>query len=92
MNIKSLLVKALRELADKIEDGTCEASEDEMLDIFKLVTHEAMSKDRACAYLNMSRATFDNWVRLGVIPRGRKRVGFKELVWYRDELDSIDFS
>jgi hypothetical protein len=27
-------------------------------------------------------------VREGKIPKGRKRKGFKELVWYKDELDT----
>ena len=29
---------------------------------------------------------FDDLVRQGRIPRGRKRKGFKELIWYEDEL------
>jgi len=89
--IRELLSKALRQVADRIDAGTCEMSEQEALDLFNVIIHEAMSKERACAYLNMSRATFDNWVRLGVIPQGRKRMGWKELCWYRDELDSIVF-
>lgn len=30
-------------------------------------------------YLKVSRATFDNYVRAGKIPKGRKQIGFKEL-------------
>jgi predicted DNA-binding transcriptional regulator AlpA len=41
----------------------------------------------ACKHLNLSRSRFDDLVRNKVIPKGRKRVGFKELVWYEDELD-----
>lgn len=30
-----------------------------------------MSKYEACKYLNVSRATFDNYVRAGRLPRGK---------------------
>lgn len=46
-----------------------------------------MSKYEACQYLNISRATFDNYVREGKLPKGTKEAGFKELSWSRKELD-----
>ena len=45
------------------------------------------SKESACKYLNISRATFDNLVRDGKLPKGHKEVGFKELSWSKYELD-----
>lgn len=47
-----------------------------------------MSKVMACDYLGVSRATFDNYVRDGFIPKGIKEDGFKELNWYRSDLDN----
>lgn len=85
-NLTKLLIKELRNTADKLEAGTCEISETEAMDIINTLTHEAMSKESACKFLNVSRATFDLHVSLGNIPKGRKRIGFKELVWYKDEL------
>ena len=35
-----------------------------------------MSKVQACDYLGVSRATFDNYVRDGFIPKGVKQEGF----------------
>ena len=87
-DFRKLVVKYLREVADKIEVGTSEVSESEAIDILRIVAHEAMSKEQACNYLNLSRARFDDLVREKRIPRGRKRVGFKELVFYKDELDA----
>jgi predicted DNA-binding transcriptional regulator AlpA len=46
-----------------------------------------MSKYQAYTYLNMSRATFDNLVREGKLPKGVKVAGFKELFWYKKDLD-----
>ena len=45
-----------------------------------------MSKDVACSYLNISRSKFDSLVAEGKLPKGKKRRGFKELVFYKDEI------
>ena len=87
-DFKKLVVKYLREAADKIEGGNSEISESEAVDILGVVSHQVMSRAQACSYLNLSRARFDELVRLGKLPKGKKRVGFKELVFYRDELDA----
>lgn len=84
---RRMVVKYLREIADKIEVGTSEISESQAMDILSVVAHEAMSKEQACNYLNLSRSRFDDLVRERKIPKGQKRVGFKELVWWKDELD-----
>ena len=84
---RRMIVKYLREIADKIEVGTSEISESQAMDILRVVAHEAMSKEQACIYLNLSRSRFDDLVREGKLPKGKKRVGFKELVYYKDELD-----
>lgn len=86
INIKKLLSNELRKVADKIDAGTCEMSVDEAMSIVNMLTHEPLSKEESCKFLNVSRATFDLHVGLGNIPKGRKRTGFKELVWYKDEL------
>ena len=46
-----------------------------------------MSKYSACQYLNISRAKFDNMVREGKLPEGKKVIGFKEKRWYKKDLD-----
>lgn len=48
-----------------------------------------LSKYAACEYLNVSRATFDNYVREGKLPRGKHEIGFKELSWDRKTLDEF---
>lgn len=37
----------------------------------------------------MSRASFDNYVRSGKLPQGRKQAGFKELSWTKKDLDNL---
>jgi predicted DNA-binding transcriptional regulator AlpA len=45
-----------------------------------------MSKQAAAEFMNMSIPTFDLHIAKGDIPKGKKRKGFKELVWYKCDL------
>jgi predicted DNA-binding transcriptional regulator AlpA len=87
--LRKYATKILREAADKIDAGTCELDEDQVMDIASAVGHQVLSKDEACSFLNLARSRFDDLVREGKIPRGRKRRGFKELIWYKDELTEV---
>lgn len=85
-----LIRKLLLKLVDDIDTGNSNIDEDEqkeILNILNRIHSNRLSKEAACKYLNMSRATFDNLVRDGKLPRGRKEVGFKELSWTKHELD-----
>ena len=84
-----IVASTLRDIADKIDSGdNSELSETEAMDIMSALCHHVMSKDTACRYLNMSRSRFDDLIRMKKLPKGRKRIGFKELVWFQDELDN----
>ena len=87
--LKRVVTKLLRETADKIDSGNCELNEEQAMDIMSVLGHEVLSKDEACNYLNLSRSRFDDLVREGKIPKGKKRRGFKELIFYKDELTKI---
>ena len=87
--IKSVVSKLLRGLADRVESDTCELNEQQAIEIMSVIGHEVLSKDEACSYLNLSRSRFDELVKIGKIPEGRKRRGFKEKFWYKDELIKI---
>ena len=86
--IKKLLLKVI----DDIDSGNSNLSEGECLEIIerlKTLTddNQRLSKYKACEYLNVSRATFDNYVREGKLPKGKKVAGFNELSWTKKELD-----
>ena len=87
--LKKIVVKLLRETANNIDAGNSELTDQEAMELISVLSHKAISKESACIYMNISRSQFDNLIREGIIPKGRKRVGFKELVWYQDELDSV---
>ena len=81
-----MVVNHLKNVADKIDTGTCEISDEQAMDIFRVIAHEPLSKEQACDFLNISRSNFDGMVREGKLPKGRKVKGYKELRWYKDEL------
>ena len=86
--------KLLVSIIDDIDSGNSNADEEELLEIAKVIRTVVrkdvpMSKYQAYTYLNISRATFDNLVREGKIPRGKKIAGFKELVWQKKDLKKL---
>lgn len=89
--MKDILIKTLELLLEKIKSDSCELTEVEMLQALELLekaNHDrGMSKEEACRYLNLSRSTFDTYIRNGWIPKGEKRIGFKELSWLQSDLD-----
>ena len=56
---------------------------------FMIQSNVKYSKYQAINYLNISRATFDNYVADGKIPKGRKQQGFKEIFWLKSDLDKF---
>lgn len=94
MNKLETLKLGLEQMIDNIDCNNSNASDEEIdviLDIINKVTNtqNKLSKYQACKYLNISRATFDNWVRDGKVPKGKKEQGFKELFWVKSDLDKV---
>lgn len=87
LSLIKLVVKMLRETADNLDAGNSELSEAEAMDIMGVLCHRAMSKAQACEYLNTSPSNFGAMIRAKEMPKGRKVVGYKELRWYKDEID-----
>lgn len=93
MTILQQISKELRTIADRIDSGASNMDQTEQLQLVAMLKQYTdkdtkMSKYQACQYLNMSRATFDNLVREGKLPKGKKEAGFKELFWTKYELDA----
>lgn len=79
-----MLKNLVKTWLDKLDTGESEFS-DEQYDFLLESINKAtqvetrLSKYQACKYLHVSRATFDNYIRKGLLPRGKKEQGFKEL-------------
>ena len=88
INYKKIVADYLREVADRIDGGNSNITEDEAMDIFHNIAHEALSKEQAASFLHISKSRFDTLIREGKLPKGNKRRGFKELMWYKDTLEA----
>lgn len=85
-HIGNLLIDA----GNKIKAGTCEISENEALDILKTISHQPLSREEVCSKLKISNNKLYELIDKGKLPKGRKRRGFKELVWYLDEINEYN--
>ena len=85
----------LEECINNIDAGNSNHSEEELNAIIKDLTKlnrgiKRISKRYACdKILHCSLSTFDNYVKLGLIPPGHKEVGFKELSWSEKDFDKV---
>lgn len=85
----------LEECINNIDAGNSNHSEEELNDIIKDLTKlnrgiKRISKRYACdKILHCSLSTFDNYVKLGLIPPGHKEVSFKELSWSEKDFDEV---
>lgn len=91
--MKRVIRNLLQGIIDDLDVGNTNIDEEESIEIAKFISglrkDNGISKYAACKYLNVSRATFDNYVREGKIPRGKHEIGFKELRWYKKDLDEF---
>ena len=86
-----LIRSLLQNCIDRIDSGNSNLSAEEEIEIIELLKKytnkdRKFSKYQACKYLNISRATFDKYIREGKIPKGKKEAGFKELFYLESDL------
>ena len=79
-----IIKKELQRIINDIDSDNTNLDEKEQIEIAEFLKKfnsrdRMISKYQAFTYLNISRATFDNLVRNGVLPKGKKIEGFKEL-------------
>ena len=78
--------KELKEFINKLDTGNTNVTSDEAIDILEVIAKVPMSREQACIYLNVRNSQFYNLINQGIIPKGVKRQGFNELVWYKSDL------
>lgn len=80
-----------RNLADNIDAGNTNITENEMIEICELISNssnpeEKLSKYQTADLLGVNHKTVDYYVRKGYITKGRQEVGFKEVFWYKKDI------
>lgn len=89
----NIIRKLLEEAIANIDAGNSNHTEEELDAIIKDLTKlnrgiKRISKREACdKILHYSPSTFDNYLKLGLIPPGHKEIGFKELSWSEKDFD-----
>lgn len=95
--ILKMIREELQRVIDNIDAGNSNATEEEMLQsleaIKRLTDKEVpMTKYQACKYLLISRATFDNLVKGGKLPKGEKLyAGDSNIFWLKKDLDKYKY-
>lgn len=84
--VKEIVARLLHQYADNIASNNSNLTEEQAANILSLIVHIEMSKEEICDYLNLSRSRFDDLVREGKLPRGKKVKHKNNLVWYKDEV------
>ena len=80
----------LKQIIDDIDSGNSNISEQkqlEIIDLIKTINTKELSKIEASDYIGVSRATFDNYINKGYIPKGIKRQGISSKLWNKSDLD-----
>ena len=83
----------LQKFIDDIDANNTNLDYEQQCQIIRILSNvnigqeNEMNKTQAADYLGISRATFDNHVRDGFIPKGEQVSRFKELRWYKSDLD-----
>lgn len=87
--IRSILQKFI----DDIDANNTNLSYEQQCNLIRVLSNvdsgqdNEMNKTQAADYLGVSRATFDNYIKDGFIPKGKQIGHFKELRWYKSDLD-----
>lgn len=84
----------LQSTIDDLDVGNSNIDEESAMAIMKVVNDtvnmsKRVSKYRACQLLHISRATFDNYIREGKLPKGEHAIGFKELSWSLKDINDF---
>jgi predicted DNA-binding transcriptional regulator AlpA len=83
----------LQKFIDDIDANNTNLSYEQQCNLIRVLSNvdsgqdNEMNKTQAADYLGVSRATFDNYVKDGFIPKGKQVGHFKELRWYKSDLD-----
>lgn len=86
-----ILSLLLRQIADNIDAGNSNITEEEMSEICELISNssnpiEKISKYQTAELLGVNYKTVDYYIRKGYIPHGKQEIGFKEIFWYKKDI------
>lgn len=85
------IIQVLKKIIEDLESDKYTCNDQELSQVLEELSQfnntTRMSKAQAYEYLGISRASFDNYVKIGLIPKGEKTSGFKELSWKKEVIE-----
>ena len=84
-----LIRTLLQQIINDIDSGNSNINKDQQLEVIDMIqkfNSKELSKIESANYIG---ATFDNYITRGLIPKGKKRSGFNELSWNKQDLDKF---
>ena len=87
-----IIRNALKQLIEDMDSGNSyisESEQEELMDLIQKFSRNEMTKVEAYNYIGVSRATFDNYVNKGLLPKGNKRQGSNTKYWNKQDLDKF---
>lgn len=93
--MENLIARVLQKIAEDLDAGTSTLDENgcrKVLNAINLLQNgdQEMTKSEASEYIGVCRATFDNYIRDGFIPKGVNRHrDTKALFWWKSDLDQF---
>ena len=88
----NLIKESLKQILDNIDTGNSNISEEnqeELLNILERINSKELTKSESANYIGVSVSTFDNYIRKGLIPKGRKKQNTKTLLWNKSDLNKF---
>lgn len=86
-NIIKLILKQILKDLDSGNSNISEEQQEEIINLYQRMSLKEMTKVESAHYIGVSRATFDNYISKGLIPKGSKRQGLNNLMWNKSDLD-----
>ena len=82
--ILNVIKNELLRIIDNIDSGNSNLSAEELAELCDLVSTVSAAESKLSKYqitqkYKISRATFDNYVAKGIVCKGRRQQGFKEI-------------
>ena len=84
---KTAIANIFRQIANRIEEGTCEVDDRELTEIANMLIHRKLNAKQLARHINVSRSTISRMVADGRIPHPRKTLG-GDKYWWQDEVEN----
>ena len=86
--IKLGLLQYIKDI-DSGNSNISESQQEEIINFMQNLNRQELTKIEEYNYINKSRATFDNYIKRGLIPEGHKRQGTNIKTWNKKDLDKF---